>query len=118
MPYLLYRFDPGNQEALRFLNEDDIIGLAKSAHPLVSVVLHRLVEYTNGTFPFFRDSDDEDDDSDDDEFEQIPFGGCDCGYCANGSESSDDGSDDAGEDDGEDEFADSDPQHNDILQAS
>ena len=50
-PY--YRFDPGNQEALRFLNEDDVISLAKSAYPLVSVVLHRLVQYHNA---HFRDS--------------------------------------------------------------
>ena len=97
-----HRFDPGNKEFLRYFDEDDVIGLAKAGHPLVSVLLHRLVEYDNENF---RHSDDDDDDSDDDEeFEQSPV------------DHRDDGdSDDISEDGSEDEFSDSD-QEQDRLQ--
>ena len=37
--------DPGNKEALSLFHKGDVIGFATASHPLVSVILHGLVEY-------------------------------------------------------------------------
>ena len=40
----MYRFDPGNEDAMSLFNKGDIPAFAKATHPLVSVLLHRFVE--------------------------------------------------------------------------
>ena len=72
----MYRLDPGNEETLRLFDMADIAGFAKAAHPLVSVLLYRSVEFVqilpygsgdddyDDSDDYFFDSDDDDDDDD------------------------------------------------------
>ena len=66
----LYRFDAGNREALILFDEGDVVGFAKATHPLVSVLLHRSVEWIEishrdyfGEDEYFVDNYSDDDDS-------------------------------------------------------